>query len=109
MTVSKTEAITAWRAICSAIVPAGGTHAPGYTPRIKHDGGEKPEAKAAEAGEVQQVVPVQPEPQGADAEADTSVKGLKDGRDVYLLRYESERMLRTGRWVEDAGERVMAD
>ena len=23
--------------------------------------------------------------------------GLKDGRDVYLLRFESERMLKTGR------------
>lgn len=24
-------------------------------------------------------------------------KGLKDGRDVYILRFETERMLKTGR------------
>lgn len=100
MTVSKTEAITAWRSICSSDVRAGGTHAPGYTPRIKdaEDGvfGSSEEEKA---------VKEQPLEKAAEAltlgESDGGGKeqtlGLKDGRDVYLLRFETERMLKTGR------------
>jgi len=30
--------------------------------------------------------------------------GLKDGRDVYLLRFESEAMLKTGRDIDLWGE-----
>jgi len=29
--------------------------------------------------------------------SDEKTMGLKDGRDVYLLRFETERMLKTGR------------
>ncbi|CAK9786616.1 DUF726-domain-containing protein [Cutaneotrichosporon oleaginosum] len=68
LTISRMEAISAWRAICSreAALP--------FTPR-------KPIEAAAEGGE------------GATT-------GLKDGRDVYVLRYEPEIMLSTGRDLE---------
>jgi len=100
LTVSKTEAITAWRSICSSDVQVGGTHAPGYTPRIK-------DAKDGVFGsaEEEKAVKEQPLEKAAEAltlgESDDGGKeqtvGLKDGRDVYLLRFETERMLKTGR------------
>lgn len=68
LTISRMEAISAWRAMCSreASLP--------FTPR-------KAAEAAAEGGE------------GATT-------GLKDGRDVYVLRYETEMMLSTGRDLE---------
>ncbi|BEI93402.1 uncharacterized protein CcaverHIS019_0510300 [Cutaneotrichosporon cavernicola] len=68
LTISRMEAISAWRSICSreASLP--------FTPR-------KPVEPAGEGGE------------GATT-------GLKDGRDVYVLRYETEIMLSTGRDLE---------
>ncbi len=68
LTITRMEAISAWRAICSreAALP--------FTPR-------KPVEPAGEGGE------------GATT-------GLKDGRDVYVLRYETEMMLSTGRDLE---------
>ncbi|GMK54473.1 hypothetical protein CspeluHIS016_0110590 [Cutaneotrichosporon spelunceum] len=68
LTVSRMEAISAWRAICSrdSWLP--------FTSR-------KSVESATEGGE------------GATT-------GLKDGRDVYVLRYETEIMLSTGRDLE---------
>lgn len=99
LTVSKTEAITAWRSICSSEAPAGGTHAPGYVPRLKA-------IKQTVFG-ADEEKPVEDQPlekaaadlslDAKDHTAEDSKKGLKDGRDVYLLRFETERMLKTGR------------
>ncbi|KIR51494.1 hypothetical protein I315_05975 [Cryptococcus gattii Ru294] len=84
LTVSRTEAITAWRAICSSKTNSQVTLAPRVVARRK---GTDPEAEAAEHKDD----PMRP-------------LGLKDGRDVYLLRFESVTMLQTGRdvdfWVE---------
>ncbi|OXG34174.1 hypothetical protein C367_00782 [Cryptococcus neoformans Ze90-1] len=84
LTVSRTEAITTWRAICSSKTSSQATLAPRVVARSK---GTEPEAKTAEHGN-DSVRPL----------------GLKDGRDVYLLRFESATMLKTGRdvdfWVE---------
>jgi hypothetical protein len=99
LTVSKTEAITAWRAICSSEAPAGGTHAPGYVPRlkaIKQTVLGADEEKAVEDKPLEKAAAdLSLDPQKKDPEA--RKKGLKDGRDVYLLRFETERMLKTGR------------
>ena len=72
----------------------------GYTPRIK-------DAKDAVFGsaEEEKAVNEQPLEKAAETltlgESDDRGKeqtwGLKDGRDVYLLRFETERMLKTGR------------
>ncbi|KAK4688618.1 hypothetical protein P7C73_g1487, partial [Tremellales sp. Uapishka_1] len=70
LTVSRTEAITAWRAICSA---SKTTTTPRLIPFLKG----------------KQTTTDHPNP-----------SGLKDGRDVYLLRFESEAMLKTGRDVD---------
>lgn len=76
LTVSRTEAITAWRAICSARA-ARAT----FAVREKHTG----DASATDDQALE-------------------LNGLKDGRDVYLLRFESATMLKTGRdidfWIE---------
>lgn len=93
MTVSKTEAITAWRAICSGDAPSGGTHAPGYTPRVK-----QPKTDEAEAGsKATEQEPLLQVAKDAEDGGKTVKDSLKDGRDVYLLRFESDRMLKTGR------------
>ncbi|WVR09722.1 hypothetical protein IAU60_006798 [Kwoniella sp. DSM 27419] len=87
LTVSRTEAITAWRAICSSKTSASSsaTIAPNVIPRDK----EKHDAAVSVT---------------ADANGAVVHAGLKDGRDVYLLRFESAAMLKTGRdvdlWVE---------
>lgn len=82
LTVSRTEAITAWRALCSDKAPASGNIAPRSVPREKNIMDEKNVAT----------------PEG---ESDHStLLGLKDGRDVYLLRFESEKMLKTGRAID---------
>ncbi|WVW81013.1 hypothetical protein I302_103004 [Kwoniella bestiolae CBS 10118] len=71
LTVSRTEGITAWRAICSSATAS---------------------AKATAA------------PNLASDEKSVTVLdkalGLKDGRDVFLLRFESAAMLQTGRDVD---------
>ncbi|WWD20595.1 hypothetical protein CI109_105071 [Kwoniella shandongensis] len=82
LTVSRTEAITAWRAICSSKASDQATLAPGVVPR------EKPAATTT-------VAP----PRAAEKSSATTI-GLKDGRDVYLLRFESAAMLKTGRDVD---------
>lgn len=84
LTVSRTEAITTWRAICSSKTSSQATFAPRVVARSK---GTQPEAKAVEHG-------------------NDSVRalGLKDGRDVYLLRFESATMLKTGRDVDFWGK-----
>lgn len=74
------EAITAWRAICSRELALP------FTPRSG--------AKAIEPGS-----------EGGEG----AVTGLKDGRDVYLLRYETETMLSTGQDIESWGERCGRD
>ncbi|OCF30723.1 hypothetical protein I317_02546 [Kwoniella heveanensis CBS 569] len=90
LTVSRTEAITAWRAICSTKTSAtsSATIAPNVVPREKAGG--------------QAVSATVPSESGTDAL--NTMTGLKDGRDVYLLRFESAAMLKTGRdvdlWVE---------
>ncbi|KAL1409885.1 hypothetical protein Q8F55_003884 [Vanrija albida] len=73
LTVSRTEALTSWRAICS---PRGLLQ---YQARVKAEA----EAEGGEKSEP----PAQP-------------TGLKDGRDVYLLRFETKTMLATGRDIE---------
>lgn len=84
LTVSRTEAITTWRAICSSKTNSQVTLAPRVVARRKET---ETEAKAAE-------------------HKDDSVRplGLKDGRDVYLLRFESATMLQTGRDVDFWGK-----
>ncbi|WWC72440.1 uncharacterized protein I206_106402 [Kwoniella pini CBS 10737] len=64
LTVSRTEGITAWRAICSSA-----------TATVQSLPSEK-------------------------TDATTTISGLNDGRDVYLLRFESAAMLKTGRDVD---------
>lgn len=81
--MSKTEAITAWRAICSSKAPVEGNLAPAAEPRHKTAGGDS-----------------------AHAETPSLSAGLKDGRDVYLLRFESAAMLKTGRDVNMWGEDI---
>ncbi|ORY35665.1 hypothetical protein BCR39DRAFT_511389 [Naematelia encephala] len=105
LTVSKTEAITAWRAICSDRVTTV------TKPVSAKDDGQVPAAptEASDQGDKEGDT-------GSDAVVGETIEivakpavppikiGLKDGRDVYLLRYESETMLKTGRaldlWVE---------
>lgn len=84
LTVSRTEAITTWRAICSSKTSSRVTLAPRVVARRK---GTDSEAEAAEHKNDS----VQP-------------LGLKDGRDVYLLRFESSTMLQTGRDVDFWGK-----
>ncbi|WVN89593.1 uncharacterized protein L203_104820 [Cryptococcus depauperatus CBS 7841] len=81
LTISRTEAISAWRAICCSQIDSQVTLAPRVVPRDKrhlniHDNRTTKEERS----------------------------GLKDGRDVYVLRFESAAMLKTGRdidfWVE---------
>ncbi|KAK8850413.1 hypothetical protein IAR55_004331 [Kwoniella newhampshirensis] len=74
LTVSRTEAITAWRAICSSKANDQATLAPGVVPRDKAS--------------------------TALPQSEKTTLGLKDGRDVYLLRFESAAMLKTGRDVD---------
>ncbi|ODN82720.1 hypothetical protein L202_01006 [Cryptococcus amylolentus CBS 6039] len=76
LTVSRTEAISAWRAICSSVSSSQATLAPRVVPREKG------------------------EPIGAEEIKEGKQLGLKDGRDVYLLRFESAAMLKTGQDVE---------
>jgi hypothetical protein len=64
LTVSKTEGITAWRAICA------------------------PEGEG--------VLPT-------EAEKDGRLDAWKDGRDVYLLRFETATMLKSGRDIDHWG------
>ncbi|WWC65367.1 uncharacterized protein I303_107985 [Kwoniella dejecticola CBS 10117] len=64
LTSSRTEGITAWRAICSSATT--------FSRSVAND----------------------------ESSAVTTVSGLKDGRDVYLLRFESAAMLKTGRDVD---------
>lgn len=79
LNVSRMEAIAAWRAICSRELPLA------FSPR---DGkGSKTPEPASEGGE------------GATT-------GMKDGRDVYVLRYETETMLSCGREIESWGELI---
>jgi hypothetical protein len=66
LTVSKTEGITAWRAICA------------------------PEGEG--------VLPT-----GSEAEKDGRLDAWKDGRDVYLLRFETATMLKSGRDIDHWG------
>lgn len=73
------EAILAWRAICSRDLALPFKRRKGATTEDASEGGE-----------------------GA-------VTGMKDGRDVYVLRYETEIMLSTGRDVESWGEPVSRD
>ncbi|WWD08482.1 hypothetical protein V865_006594 [Kwoniella europaea PYCC6329] len=72
LTVSRTEGITAWRAICSS---ASASNKVTSAPNI-----------ASEDEIVSSNV--------------SQLSGLKDGRDVYLLRFESTAMLQTGRDVD---------
>ena len=74
LTVSPTEAITAWRALCSSHAVAISFDTSAFAARRK----SVPESEA--------VQPVEEKP-----------LGFKDGRDVYLLRFESAAMLKTGR------------
>ncbi|WVQ85872.1 hypothetical protein IAT38_008040 [Cryptococcus sp. DSM 104549] len=80
LTVSRTEAISTWRAICSSKTNSDVTLAPRVVPRQAGTDDKTP------------------------AEKESTTSGLKDGRDVYLLRFESAAMLKTGRdvdlWVE---------
>ncbi|WWC92160.1 uncharacterized protein L201_007114 [Kwoniella dendrophila CBS 6074] len=71
LTVSRTEAITAWRAICSS----------------------------ATASSQAALIPALASDEKGTAVSPTTL-GLKDGRDVYLLRFESAAMLKTGRDVD---------
>jgi len=66
LTVSKTEGITAWRAICA------------------------PEGEG--------ILPT-----GTEAEKDDRLGAWKDGRDVYLLRFETATMLKSGRDIDHWG------
>jgi hypothetical protein len=66
LTVSKTEGITAWRAICA------------------------PEGEG--------VLPTT-----SDSEQDRRLDAWKDGRDVYLLRFETATMLKSGRDIDHWG------
>ena len=66
LTVSKTEGITAWRAICA------------------------PEGEG--------VVPTT-----SETEKDGRLDAWKDGRDVYLLRFETATMLKSGRDIDHWG------
>ncbi|WOO78765.1 putative membrane protein F35D113 [Vanrija pseudolonga] len=75
LTVSRTEALTSWRAICS---PRGFMQ---YRARLKAEREEKGEKVS-------------------DDELQLQPAGLKDGRDVYLLRFETKTMLATGRDIE---------
>ncbi|WVQ63135.1 uncharacterized protein L199_001286 [Kwoniella botswanensis] len=72
LTVSRTEGITAWRAICSSATASNKLIS---APNI-----------ASEDEVVSSTV--------------SQLSGLKDGRDVYLLRFESAAMLQTGRDVD---------
>ena len=92
LTVSKTEAITAWRAICSSnLATPYDTAPPQYEARVKHheEGVAKAEGESSEeTDDTAEPAPVFP-----------ARNPLKDGRDVYLLRFETDRMLKTGRLV----------
>jgi len=68
LTVSKTEGITAWRAICA------------------------PEGEG--------VLPTT-----SDSESQGGLEAWKDGRDVYLLRFETATMLKSGRDIDHWGTR----
>ena len=70
LTVSNTEAITAWRAICA---PGG----EGVIPAIES---------------------------GSELENQGGLEAWKDGRDVYLLRFETAAMLKSGRDIDHWGE-----
>ncbi len=78
LTISRTEAITAWRALCSSKGADTGLAAPGYSPRHK-------EVKADDKVDAAEPITFAP-----------AKLGIKDARDVYLLRFESAAMLKTG-------------
>jgi len=92
LTVSKTESLTAWRAICSSNAPSIGAVAPRSIAREKeHHGGDE-QAHLAVSDKANDVSEI------AAGISEVTIKSpLKDGRDVYLLRFETGRMLQTGR------------
>ena len=104
LVISKTEAITAWRSICSSgsnpaagVAPAAGADGPviNYTPRHKNTP-EKPKVATVSEKTASFASSHEPAPATPSEEHPHS---LRDGRDVYLLRFESDRMLKTGRRV----------
>jgi hypothetical protein len=90
--VSKTEAITAWRALCSADTPSTGDIAPRSVARVKHHGTTE---STTEEQDHEDPSAFLVSPSGSAQFKNP----LKDGRDVYLLRFETDRMLKTGRCV----------
>lgn len=84
LTVSKTEALTAWRAICSPNTASAGLIAPIFDAEL--EGHPDLAADAQSANQTQHPL------------------GLEDARDVYLLRFESDAMLKTGRDINAFGE-----
>lgn len=72
LTVGRSEALGAWRAVC----------APNATMSL--------DSQSTKSGTTSDT----------GTSKSTSATGLKDGRDVFLLRYETEQMLSTGRDLE---------
>ena len=108
--ISKTEAITAWRSICASgavpmeneettsLNPDGPTI--NYTPRRRSKANQGNQETSAAAGTNTS--------EGTEDSLEQSMTvdcshlpqtGLRDGRNVYLLRFETEKMLKTGRLV----------
>ena len=117
LTVSETEAISAWRAICSG--------KPVYSATLeqvsaqnqdaeKARADEKAEGKVArqsQAGQGDTSADTADSPPGPEAPIELSAATasvlasptrmpLSDGRDVYLLRFEPSLMLKTGREID---------
>ncbi|ORX41140.1 hypothetical protein BD324DRAFT_613381 [Kockovaella imperatae] len=117
LVISKTEAISAWRSICASgplsEVYREDMHdndngpAINYTPRRKSRQASGTEATAAAAltprapETDERAVESTVEEQAVKEEVQVSKTGLRDGRDVYLLRFESDKMLKTGSDIEN--------
>lgn len=86
LTVSKTEGVTAWRAICAKTSTAENRYEvrrPSEAPDVATTDGKEPSKEDTIA---QAAIPAS--------------LPLQDGRDVYLLKYETATMLKTGRAIE---------
>lgn len=101
MTVSRTEAITAWRGLCSDNVPlSNGVTTLNYEARKADRNsphGAENRANGTAGGDKDLKG-------GPGSPGGLGGLGLKDGRDVYLLHFESATMLKTGRDIDHWGE-----
>ncbi|EIW69835.1 hypothetical protein TREMEDRAFT_43510 [Tremella mesenterica DSM 1558] len=102
LTVSRTEAITAWRAVCSSESGAMQMYDAREKPteNMPISIGEGKQATGTIAEKTREDVRIEAGGDLREKGKSDTLAGLKDGRDVYLLRYETSTMLKTGRDID---------